>query len=199
MTRKLELHPDRLLPADPTTRGIARTLYAEVADLPIISPHGHTDPRWFATDEPWADASDLLLAPDHYVFRMLYSQGIALNDLGIPHRGGRPATDPRAAWKLFASNYHLFRGTPSRMWLDHVFAEVFGFDEALEAATADRYFDAIGEALATPPSAPARCSSGSASNAWRRPRAPTIRWSITRRSRPRAGRAASSPPIAPTA
>ncbi|MDZ7280985.1 glucuronate isomerase [Sphingomonas sanguinis] len=150
MTRKLELHPDRLLPADPTTRGIARTLYAEVADLPIISPHGHTDPRWFATDEPWADASDLLLAPDHYVFRMLYSQGIALDDLGIPHRGGRPTTDPRAAWKLFASNYHLFRGTPSRMWLDHVFAEVFGFTEALEAATADRYFDAIGEALATP-------------------------------------------------
>ncbi|WP_322964409.1 glucuronate isomerase [Sphingomonas fuzhouensis] len=150
MTRKLELHPDRLFPADPTTRGIARTLYAEVADLPIISPHGHTDPRWFATDEPWADASDLLLAPDHYVFRMLYSQGIALDDLGIPHRSSRPATDPRAAWKLFAANYHLFRGTPSRMWLDHVFAEVFGFTEALEAATADRYFDAIGEALATP-------------------------------------------------
>jgi len=150
MTRPLELHPDRLFPADPTTRGIARTLYAEVADLPIVSPHGHTDPRWFATDEPWRDASDLLLAPDHYVFRMLYSQGIALDDLGIPHRGGRPTTDPRAAWKLFAANYHLFRGTPSRMWLDHVFAEVFGFDVALEAATADRYFDAIGEALATP-------------------------------------------------
>ncbi|MDQ1232228.1 glucuronate isomerase [Sphingomonas sp. SORGH_AS_0879] len=150
MTRPLALHPDRLFPADPTIRGIARTLYAEVAVLPIISPHGHTDPRWFATDEPWRDASDLLLAPDHYVFRMLYSQGIALDDLGIPHRGGRPSTDPRVAWKLFAANYHLFRGTPSRMWLDHVFAEVFGFDVALEAATADRYFDAIGEALATP-------------------------------------------------
>ncbi|MEK9212561.1 glucuronate isomerase [Sphingomonas sp. 2378] len=150
MTRPLALHPDRLFPADPTMRGIARTLYAEIAVLPIISPHGHTDPRWFATDEPWRDASDLLLAPDHYVFRMLYSQGIALDDLGIPHRGGRPSTDPRAAWKLFAANYHLFRGTPSRMWLDHVFAEVFGFTEALEAATADRYFDAIGEALATP-------------------------------------------------
>jgi len=150
MTRPLALHPDRLFPADPTIRGIARTLYAEVAVLPIISPHGHTDPRWFATDEPWRDASDLLLAPDHYVFRMLYSQGIALDDLGIPHRGGRPSTDPRAAWKLFAANYHLFRGTPSRMWLDHVFAEVFGFDVALEDATADRYFDAIGEALATP-------------------------------------------------
>ncbi|WP_230483072.1 glucuronate isomerase [Sphingomonas sp. Leaf21] len=150
MTRPLTLNPDRLFPADPTTRGIARSLYAEVADLPIISPHGHTDPRWFATDEPWADASDLLLAPDHYVFRMLYSQGIALDDLGIPHRGGRPATDPRAAWRRFGAHYHLFRGTPSRMWLDHVFAEVFGFDVALEEATADRYFDAIGEALASP-------------------------------------------------
>ncbi|WP_343528021.1 glucuronate isomerase [Sphingomonas sp.] len=149
MTRPLVLHPDRLFPADPTTRAIARTLYAEVADLPIVSPHGHTDPRWFATDAPWGDATELLLAPDHYIFRMLYSQGIALDDLAIPSKAGRPATDPRAAWRLFAEHYHLFRGTPSRMWLDHVFAEIFGLDIALEAATADRYFDAMGEKLAT--------------------------------------------------
>jgi len=149
VTRALELHPDRLFPADPATRGIARALYAEVADLPIVSPHGHTDPRWFATDENWTDATSLLLAPDHYLYRMLYSQGIALDDLAIPHRGGVPATDPRTAWRLFAENYRLFRGTPSRLWLDHVFAEVFGFDVALEPSTADLYFDRIGEALAT--------------------------------------------------
>ena len=150
MTRRLELHPDRLFPADPGTRAIARRLYAEVATLPIVSPHGHTDPRWFATDEPWTDATSLLLAPDHYLFRMLYSQGISLDALAIPSRAGRTATDPRAAWRVLADHYHLFRGTPSRLWLDHVFAEVFGLDVALEGATADLYFDAIGEALATP-------------------------------------------------
>ncbi|WP_341208648.1 glucuronate isomerase [uncultured Sphingomonas sp.] len=148
MTRPLELHPDRLFPADPTTRDIARALYAEIGALPIVSPHGHTDPTWFATDAKWDNATTLLLAPDHYVFRMLYSQGIALDDLRIPHRGGVPATDPRAAWTLFASHYDLFRGTPSRLWLDHVFAEVFGFDVRLDATTADWYFDTINERLA---------------------------------------------------
>jgi len=149
MTRRLELNPDRLFPADPTTREIARTLYAEVADLPIVSPHGHTDPRWFATDERWTDATSLLLAPDHYLYRMLYSQGVDLDALAIPTRAGVPATDPRAAWRLFAEYYHLFRGTPSRLWLDHVFAEVFGIDVTLEPETADRYFDAITEKLAS--------------------------------------------------
>jgi glucuronate isomerase len=148
---KLSLHPDRLFPAEPTTRSIARALYATVADAPIISPHGHTDPEWFATDAPWSNATELLLAPDHYLFRMLYSQGISLDGLGVPRRDGVvPATDPRDAWRLFASNRHLFRGTPSSMWLDHVFAEVFGFDVALDASSADDYYDAIGEALASP-------------------------------------------------
>ncbi|MBN8843160.1 MAG: glucuronate isomerase [Sphingomonadales bacterium] len=146
----LTLHPDRLFPADATTRDIARALYAEVADLPIISPHGHTDPAWFATDAPWDNATELLLAPDHYVFRMLYSQGVDLDALRVPRRDGTPATDPREAWRLFAGNYHLFRGTPSRMWLDHVFAEVFGFDTLLDAANADDYYDRINASLATP-------------------------------------------------
>ena len=149
MTRPLELHPDRLFPADPDTRAIARTLYAGIRDLPIVSPHGHTDPRWFATDAPWENATTLLLAPDHYVFRMLYSQGISLDALAIPHRGGTPATDPRAAWRTFAAHYDLFRGTPTRMWLDHVFAEVFGIDVRLEAGTADHYYDMINAQLAT--------------------------------------------------
>ena len=149
MPRALQLHPDRLLPADPGMRAIARALYESVRDLPIVSPHGHTDPAWFATNDNWADATSLLLAPDHYLYRMLYSQGIDLDALAIPSRGGTPATDPRAAWRLFAGHYHLFRGTPSRLWLDHVFAEVFGFDIALETATADLYFDAIGEKLAS--------------------------------------------------
>ena len=149
MARPLTLDPDRLFPADPATRAIARALYAEVAPLPIVSPHGHTDARWFADNAPWQDATSLLLAPDHYIYRMLYSQGVDLDALAIPRRDGVPATDPRAAWRLFAVHYHLFRGTPSRLWLDHVFAEVFGIDVALEAATADHVYDTINAALAT--------------------------------------------------
>jgi glucuronate isomerase len=150
MTRPLRLHPDRLFPADPTIRGIARALYAGVKDLPIVSPHGHTDPAWFATDEPFRDPASLLIVPDHYVFRMLYSQGVTLDQLGVPTRDGSPtATDPRAIWHLLAQHYHLFRGTPSRMWLDWVFAEAFGLDVALEPATADLYYDHIDAALKT--------------------------------------------------
>lgn len=150
MTRPLHLHEDRLFSSDPTQRAIARDLYAHVARLPIVSPHGHTDPRWFADNRPWSNATELLLAPDHYVFRMLYSQGVPLDALGVPSRAGVPATDPRAAWRTFASHYHLFRGTPSRLWLDHAFADVLGFDVQLEAATADHYYDRIEELLATP-------------------------------------------------
>jgi len=149
MARPLHLDPDRLFPADERTRGIARALYAGIADLPIVSPHGHVDPSWFATDAPWTNATELLLAPDHYLFRMLYSQGLDLDALAIPRHGEAPATDPRAAWRLFAEHYHLFRGTPSRMWLDHVFAEVFGFEVALDGSTADSYYDTVGERLAT--------------------------------------------------
>ncbi|NIJ39572.1 glucuronate isomerase [Sphingopyxis panaciterrae] len=145
MTRPLILHPDRLFPSGPAQRDMARRLYAEVADLPIVSPHGHTDPAWFAGNAPFGNAAELLLHPDHYVFRMLYSQGISLDALGI----GNPAADPRTSWRLFAENYHLFRGTPTRMWMDWVFAEAFGLDVAFEAATADHYYDHITDALAT--------------------------------------------------
>lgn len=147
MTVPLELHADRLLPADATVRAIARELYAGIAALPIVSPHGHTDPAWFALNEPFGNATDLLLRPDHYVFRMLYSQGVRLEALGIgPHRA---KSDPRAAWRILAEHWHLFRGTPSRMWLDWVFAEAFGLTVMLGADTADLYFDTITAALAS--------------------------------------------------
>jgi glucuronate isomerase len=150
MPRPLLLHPDRLFPADPEVRALARSLYAHVVDLPIVSPHGHTDPAWFAYDEPFGDAVDLLLAPDHYLYRMLFSQGVSLDELGVRTRRGAPVFEPRAAWRQFASHYELFRGTPSALWLDQVFAQLFGLSVRLEAETADLYFDAIGAALATP-------------------------------------------------
>ena len=145
MTRPLQIHPDRLFPADPDIRNITRRLYDAVAGLPIISPHGHTDPEWWATDDHFGNASELLLHPDHYVFRMLYSQGISLDALGIRN----PDADPRESWRILAQNYHLFRGTPSRMWLDWVFNVAFGIELQLEAATSDLYFDTITDALAT--------------------------------------------------
>lgn len=143
--KPLSLHPDRLFPAETDTRNIARRLYAEVAGLQIISPHGHTDPEWWATDASFGNAAELLLHPDHYVFRMLYSQGVSLEALGIRN----PDADPRESWRLFAERYHLFRGTPSRMWLDWVFAESFGLNVLLGTETSDLYYDTITEKLAT--------------------------------------------------
>src|SRR5581483_4692359 len=128
-------------PADPATRAIARELYGLVRALPIISPHGHTDPVWFAENDPFTNATDLLLAPDHYLFRMLYSQGILLDSLGVPDRSGLAHADPREAWRLFARHFFLFRGTPSALWLNQVFGEIFGFEEQLDAETADLYYD----------------------------------------------------------
>ncbi len=151
MPAELKLHPDRLLPVEPRLLEIARSLYREVSGLPIISPHGHTDAKWFAENTPFENATELLLKPDHYVLRMLYSQGIALEELGVvpAHCSPSPAADPRKAWNIFASNYHLFRGTPSRIWLDWVFAEAFGLEVGLSGATADLYFDRIAELLAS--------------------------------------------------
>jgi glucuronate isomerase len=141
------IHEDRLFPAEPGTRKIAKALYAQVKDLPIVSPHGHTQASWFVKNEPFPDPAKLLVQPDHYVYRMLYSQGISLEDLEI---GQAEIKNPRRVWHIFASNYYLFRGTPTRMWLDYVFQELFGMQERLSEQTADLYFDTISEKLATP-------------------------------------------------
>ncbi len=150
MSQALTSHDDRLFPADPSIRSVARQLYASICELPIISPHGHTDAQWFASDDAFPNATELLLAPDHYLYRMLYSQGIALNDLGVASRNGPSNADPRAAWRLFASHWHLFRGTASAQWLSHVFVNVFGLQVRLDAASADHYYDHINQALTRP-------------------------------------------------
>ncbi|MDP5206592.1 glucuronate isomerase [Alishewanella sp. SMS8] len=150
-TFPLELHPDRLFPADPVVRAIAQRLYAQIKDLPIVSPHGHTDPRWFADDANFENATALLLLPDHYVFRMLYSQGIKLESLGIRRKDGAVVeSDYRKIFHIFAKYYYLFRSTPSRIWLDTVFHDVFGLKVTLTEDTADLYYDTINEQLAKP-------------------------------------------------
>ena len=145
------LDQDRLFPVEPALRDLARGLYDDIRDLPIVSPHGHTDPRWFAEDQPFPDPAQLFVTPDHYVFRMLCSQGVALTDLGVPRADGGPSeTDGRRIWRLFARHYHLLRGTPSRLWLDHSFHHVFGIDRRLGPDTADWYYDHIADCLSRP-------------------------------------------------
>jgi glucuronate isomerase len=141
------LQEDRLFPAEPTTRSIARRLYESVRNLPLISPHGHTQASWFARNEPFPDPATLFVQPDHYIFRMLYSQGISLEDLEV---AAPVIKDPRKVWRLFAENYYLLRGTPTRLWLDHVFQDLFGLSERLSGKNANFYFDTISEQLRTP-------------------------------------------------
>lgn len=143
-------HPDRLFASGGVERDIARELYGLVAALPIVSPHGHTDPTWFADNAAFANATELLIQPDHYLLRMLFSQGLTLDDLGITRAdGSHGGADPAAVWQLFAANYHLFRGTPTRLWMDHVFGEVFGIEEALNASNGAVFYSEINRQLAT--------------------------------------------------
>jgi glucuronate isomerase len=148
MARPLALSPDRLFPPDPTTRSFARRLFEHIRDLPIISPHGHTDPAWFAEDRAFPDPADLLITPDHYLLRMLYSAGVSLQRLGVPSGGAEALdADSREIWRIFASHYYLLRGTPSRSWLDWVFAQIFDLRVQLDPETAEHYYDTIDGAL----------------------------------------------------
>lgn len=141
------LHEDRLFPADPSARGIAKRIYESVRRLPIVSPHGHTLAAWFRQNQPFPNPAKLLVQPDHYIYRMLYSQGVPLEDLEI---GAAEIKNPRNVWRTFAEHYHLFRGTPTRIWLDFAFQKLFGLQERLSAKTAEAYFDTISEKLSMP-------------------------------------------------
>ena len=147
---------DFLLPVDTRARNLARELYASVYQLPIISPHGHCDPGWFACDEPFSDPTSLILTPDHYLLRMLHSQGVSLAELGVSRTSdeGKKTEDvefdPRAAWRLFAEKFYIFRGTPSGLWLERNLSTVFGIDEPLSKSTADAIYDNITTALRQP-------------------------------------------------
>ena len=145
------LDANRLFPVELATRKIAQELFAQVEDLPLICPHGHTDPRWFAENEAFPDPAQLFVTPDHYVFRMLFSQGVNLTDLGVPRRDGGPTeTDARKIWRVFAENFYLLRATPSRMWIDHAFETVFGITEHFGPDTADKTYDHIADCLTRP-------------------------------------------------
>jgi glucuronate isomerase len=145
------MHEDQLLPAEPSVRAIARELYRHARDLPLISPHGHVDPAILADDLPFPDPARLIVVPDHYITRMLASQGIAPHELGVPSLDGSAVeTDGRTIWRRLAANWHLFRGTPSRLWTERVFTDVFDVVTPLRADTADAVYDALAARLADP-------------------------------------------------
>ena len=144
-------HPDRYFDSEPAVRGIARQLYQSVKDLPLVCPHGHVDPRILVEDAPFPNPAALFVIPDHYLFRMLYSQGVPMESLGVPRVDGGPVeTDPRKIWRTFAEKFYLFRGTPSGCWLQDELEGVFGIEEPLDGRSAMRIYDRIGEKLETP-------------------------------------------------
>lgn len=148
----IHLPDDRFFDPNPQQKQIALELYSEIRDLPLLCTHGHVDPRMFADpDYSFGSPTQLILIPDHYIFRMLYSQGVPLETLAIPRRDGGPTEqDHRKAWQVFAEHYYLFRGTPTGMWLAHEFKEVFGVQERLTGETAQAIYDQIQERLESP-------------------------------------------------
>ncbi|MCU1678157.1 MAG: Glucuronate isomerase [Frankiales bacterium] len=145
------LHPDRLLPPDPAVRAIARDLYASVAGAPIVSPHGHVDPRLLADDVPFADPAALFVTPDHYVTRMLHAVGVPLDRLGVRRVDGTGSgADPRAVWRTFCEHWTVLAGTPSRQWLADALVNVLGVDVLPSAGTADALYDEIADKLTRP-------------------------------------------------
>ena len=151
MFELLQLHEDRFFSSDPQTRSVARELYQEAKDLPLVCPHGHVPPVLLAENAPFPEPASLIIIPDHYIFRMLYSQGIRLEDLGVPTRDGTSVEqNARKIWQRFANHYHLFAGTPTGAWLNHVLFEVFGVRYKLSEASAMYIYDQIQERLATP-------------------------------------------------
>jgi glucuronate isomerase len=140
-----------LFPAEPRQREVSQVLYAHAAHLPIISPHGHVDPWLLADDRSFPDPAQLLIVPDHYINRMLYSQGVPLYRLGVRRRdGGAVETDGRTIWRTFAAQWPLLRATPSRLWLELTLSEIFGIETPLSLETADEVYDALAERLAEP-------------------------------------------------
>ncbi|MGP7961254.1 glucuronate isomerase [Sanguibacter sp. A247] len=150
----LSLHPDRALPADPQVRALAREIYATTTDLPIVSMHGHVPVEWFAADNAFTDPAHLLVVPDHYVVRMLVSQGARPEDLGVTPIGSAHTSsaesEPRTIWRRFCAGWKHFRGTPSRFWLEHELVEIFGVTQQPSEANADAIYDQIESVLREP-------------------------------------------------
>jgi glucuronate isomerase len=156
MSQPWTLDPDRLFDPNPARRSVARSLYEEVENLPIVGPHGHVPPKLLADpDATLGTPADLFIIPDHYVFRMLYSYGVPMEDLGVPTIDGTPVEkDHRRVWQCFCENFHLFRATPTGLWLSDELVNLFGVTEKPAKESAQRIYDHLDERLASPEYAP---------------------------------------------
>ncbi len=148
-TPKLSLNDDRLFPAEPPARKVARGIYRSVRDLPIISPHGHVPPQWLADDTPFADPTTLLLTPDHYINRLLHANGVDLEHLGVA-QGELGEDAARAAFRTFCDHWPDFAGTAMSYWMREQLVGIFGVTVRPSAETADRIYDRIAGQLAEP-------------------------------------------------
>src|SRR4051812_48596423 len=147
----LTLADDRFFDSDSAVRTAARALYDETRGLPLICPHGHIDPTLLAENDAFPEPTALLITPDHYIFRMLYSRGVSMESLGVPTRDGTPVeTNPRKIWQRFGEHYHLFRGTPTGAWFDHELHDLFGVRVKLDGDSAEYVYSEIAERLASP-------------------------------------------------
>lgn len=156
MTREWHLSPDRHFDSEPGRRAAARRLYDTVGGLPLVGPHGHVDPGLLADPKATLGTpAELFIIPDHYVFRMLYSQGFPMEQLGVRRHDGCPVeNDHRRIWQRFAENFHLFRATPTGMWLKEELIDVFGVEEPLTGESAQRVYDHLEERLSQPEFSP---------------------------------------------
>jgi glucuronate isomerase len=147
----LHLDEDRFFDSDPSIRRAARAIYEQTRELPLLCPHGHVDAAILAENRPFPEPTELLIVPDHYIFRMLYSRGIPLEKLGIPRSdGARADVDPKDVWQTFAENWYLFRGTPTGAWLEHELQDLFDVRAKLDGSTASEIYDQIASKLRTP-------------------------------------------------
>lgn len=140
----------------PATAPLARELYETVRTLPLVCPHGHVPVGLLADPEArFGDPAELFVIPDHYILRMLYSQGVPLEDLGVPRvDGGEVERDRRRVWRRFCEHFHLFAGTPTGLWIRKELGEVFGVDDVPAARNADALYDTLVDRLAQPAFAP---------------------------------------------
>jgi len=150
MASPLTLHDDRLFPADPGTREVARRIYATTRELPIISPHGHVPPRWIARNEHFGNPTKLLLTPDHYINRVLHANGVELSELGVGRGDEMTEADNRRAFRLLCEHWADFNGTAMRYWLVDQLVGIFGVDVRPSAATADTIYDTIAARIDEP-------------------------------------------------
>lgn len=145
-------NPERYLNADPVIRPAARALYESAKNLPLVCPHGHVDPSWFAREDfHFNNPVELLIQPDHYVLRILHSQGVTYEQMGIPIKGGEPVEeDPRKIWQIFADHFYCLAATPVALWIGDELSDVFGIEEPLTAANAQEIYETIQNQLKSP-------------------------------------------------